>query len=202
VKKRLGGELVKCLAIKGPDYHHHMHSLFTTIANRVMVCEIAQDIFDIIYRKSLICPYSLDNKVTVHRCDVDELSPINCRYADIDLMRTIKNNYDIVSGQLKKQDDFCSKDEEKYFTFTFTRRSQGGDIFGRTLLYLEKLVKEHFGMELIGLSDGTDVCEQHGKFKSCKQHFLLAKKYGRVNKMYVFTYQDDVPMMNVLIAYK
>jgi len=200
VKTRLGNELVRCLVITGPDYNHHINSLFTTFAEKVLVCEIAPDVFDNIYRKAQICPYHINHKVSLLKCDVDDIAAVNCRYSDIDLMRTLKNNYGIIYRQIQRQDMLCKKSKEKFLTFTCTRRCQNS--FETTITYLKKLVGECFGMKLTGLSDGVEVRHQNEKLKSCKQIFPLIEKYGRVKKMYVFTYQDDVPMMNVLFSYK
>jgi len=185
--------------VTGPDYNHHMTSLFTTFAKKVLVCEIAPDVFDTIYRKAQICPYHIDNRVSLLKCDINDVAAVNCRYADVDLMRTLKNNYIIIYNQITRQDLLCSKSKEKFFTFTCTRRNQDSEV---TLSYLKQLVGKCFGMKLTSLSSGTEVRGKHKKLRSCKQHFPSIEKYGRVKEMYVFTYQDDVPMMNVLFVYK
>jgi len=199
VKTRLGDELVRCLVVTGPDYNHHMTSLFTTFAKKVLVCEIAPDVFDTIYRKAQICPYHIDNRVSLLKCDINDVAAVNCRYADVDLMRTLKNNYIIIYNQITRQDLLCAKSKEKFFTFTCTRRNQDSEV---TLSYLKQLVGKCFGMKLTGLSGGTEVRGTHKQLRSCKRHFPSIENYGRVKEMHVFTYQDDVPMMNVLFTYK
>lgn len=198
-KEYLGNKLVRCLVITGPCYDHHMKTLFSTIADKIFVCEIAPDVFDNIYRKSKICPYRLKQKVFLLSCDVNDIAVVDCRYADIDLMRTLRNNYSIISEQIKRQDMFCDKNKEKFITFTFTRRHDG---YENSIADLKKLCRNRFGAEIESITDGVHVRNQTKKLSSCKRHFVNMRKNGRIREMYVFTYQDDVPMMNILIVYK
>lgn len=200
VYKRLNGELVKSFVVTGPDYFHHMDSLFTTISNRTLVCEIAPDVFEIIFKKAKICQYFINKKVGLLNCDVDEIAPVNCRYTDIDLMKTLKVNYKIISQQLMRQDLLCESNEEKYFTFTFTRRRH--EDFSVTIDHLKKLLKDNLKADLLELSDGDEVRGDQGKLKSCRKCEARFSDKGRILEFHVFKYQDITPMMNVLISYK
>lgn len=198
-KEYLGVKRVRCLVITGPCYDHHMKTLFSTIADKIFVCEIAPDVFDNIYRKSKICPYRLKQKVSLLNCDVNDIAVVDCRYADIDLMRTLRNNYSIISEQIKRQDMFCDKNKEKFITFTFTRRYDG---YENSIVDLKKLCWNRFGAEVESITDGVHVRKQTKKLSSCKRHFVNMRENGRIQEIYVFTYQDDVPMMNILVIYK
>lgn len=200
VKERLGNERVKTFVVTGPDYFHHMDSIFKTITDKSIVCEIAPDIFDTIYKKAQICKYYVSKKVSLLNCDVDDIAPVNCRYTDIDLMKTIKVNYDLISNQIMRQDLLCDAKKEKYFTFTCTRRRQ--DSFDVTLKYLKKLLKEHFQADLIALSEGKEVRSNQKSLRSCLQCKPYFNGKGKLLDFYLFKYQDKTPMFNALIVYK
>jgi hypothetical protein len=199
-KKYLDNKKVKCIVITGPDYHHHINSLFTTIADRVTVCEIAPDVFNLIYRKAQTCPHYIEGKVALVKDDINNYYPIDCQYSDIDLMRSIKYNYELILNQIKRQDASCDKNHEKFITFTFTRRYKGG--IETIEKYMKRLLMEAFQSELSCITEGVDVNRTSERLKSCKQHQLNMEKPGRINEIFTFTYQDDVPMMNVLVVYK
>lgn len=206
VQNHLDGNSINCFAITGPDYNRHVTKLFSTIANKVMICELKPDVFDIIYRKAQICPYYIDNKVSVLNCDVDDVSPINYHYIDVDLMRSLDNISKSVLRQIRQQDYSCDKNSFKFITFTASIRHDGG--VDNRLTILKNLLYKGFELKLDsfqngeGFGTGIEVFNPSRKKNSCLLHISNIKEFGRVKDLYVFTYQDGSPMMSVLVIYK
>jgi hypothetical protein len=206
IQENLGGQLIKCFTITGPDYHRHINKLFEKIAEKVIVCEINPHVFNVIYRKALTCPYYLDNRVSLLNCDLDDIDSFNCSYVDLDLMITISNIYNSVLRQIKNQEYSCNETNLKSISFTASIRCDGGEI--KRLELLKDLLYEAFELELEGFLGGTgfgkgyEVNGKSEKLNFCHKHIPIINKYGSAKNVYVFTYQDHTPMISVLVVYK
>ena len=202
VKKQLKGELINCFIISGPDYYRHTTKLFDTIANHVMICELKPDIFDVIYKKAQICPSYINNKVSLANCNVDDISPTNCQYLDLDLMGTINNISNSISSQVDKQNNT----KLKHLTFTSSIRNDGGKI--KRVNVLKELLYKNFGLKIKefqgdskGLGKGIGLFNKTEKLNYCLKHIPTIKEYGRVKDIHIFSYQDKTPMLSVLVSY-
>jgi hypothetical protein len=203
VKKYLGVKKAHCFAITGPDYFRHVTKLFGTIANKVTVCEIQPDVFDVIYRKAQVCPHYTVGKVSLYMGDVnDALS--TCQYIDLDLMACICSIDELIIKQIKHQSLNC--DGLKFLTFTTSIRNDGG--VDKRLSILKKILLKSLNVKLNGFrggngfGEGIEVFNPSKQLSFCLKHIPEIEDCGKVKDIQVFTYQDSQPMMSVLITYK
>ncbi len=203
VQKHLGEERINCFAITGPDYFRHVTKLFNTIANKVTICELQPDIFDVIYRKAQVCPYYIDKKVSLYKGDVNDL-PWNCQYIDLDLMACIDSISETIVNQVNNQSRAC--DGLKFITFTTSTRNDGGvDV---RLSKLKNLLNDSFGLKLKGFQggegfgEGVELFNKTQSLNFCLQRIPKIIDYGKVKDICIFTYIDHSPMMSVLLVYK
>ena len=200
VQKHLGKEHINCFTITGPDYFRHVIKLFNTIANKVIICELKPDVFDVIYRKAQVCPHYTNNKVSLLNCNVDDVVPLNCYYMDIDLMGNLDNISKSILKQIKNQDYSCNKNRLKFMTFTTSTRNDGG--IDNRLRALKNLLYEGFELKLESFQNGKSFDNSSKSLSFCLQHILDIKEFGRVKDLTVFTYQDCTQMMTVLVVYE
>jgi hypothetical protein len=205
VKKYFKKKKIRCFTVTGPDYYRHVNKLFDTIANEVIVCELESDVFNIIYNKAQVCPYYLNNKVSLLNCNIDNIAPSNCYYIDLDLMASITTVYDSIIKQIKNQSYACG-DTLKFITFTYSTRSDGGS--KKRLRLLKKLLYEGFKTKVESFEGGDDfgtgveMFNPSQDLKYCLKHSPHIIDYGRIVDIDIFTYSDDYPMMSLLITYK
>jgi hypothetical protein len=201
VEKYLDKNLIDCLIISGPDYNRHISKVFSKIANHVTICEKERDIFKSIYRKACICPFYLNNQVSLINADVHGFYKDNCRYIDLDLMATIRNIKPIILKQLKNQIKTC--DEIKFFTFTVSLRNDGGEKI--RIEQLKEILYESFEVTLDGLGMGDDIENEFvesKKYGFCREFLPEVQDYHNVKELIVMEYKDTTPMISVLIVYE
>jgi hypothetical protein len=204
IKKHLGGNKIDCFIISGPDYNRHVIKLFDTIANHVIICEKNQNVFSVIYKKAQICPYYINQKVSLINSDIKDVFPSNCLFVDLDLMSSLQTIEQLILNTIRYQ-DYNYSSNVKFISFTTSIRNDGG--FPKRNDLLKSILNKGFNIVFdernvdifnakIPMSDKSTI----GNF--CIKHTPQIKDFGRAVDISIFTYEDTSPMLSVLISYR
>jgi hypothetical protein len=200
IKNHLDKDLINCLTITGPDYNRHVGKLFSHIANHITICEKSRYVFNVIYKKASICPFYLNNQVSLINDDIANINKDNCYYIDLDLMATIKNIKSCILKQINNQKQTCNKNKLKFLSFTSSMRKDGGE--KNRIKILKELLFDGFELEIESLGDLVKVGDSSKKYGFCGQYLPKIKRNRKVKDLVILEYKDYSPMLSVLIVYR
>jgi len=206
IKNFLNGDRVKCLSISGPYYKRHIDTLFSTVANKVCIVEIDNDIFNHVFQEAKTCPHYQAGRVSIMKCDISEVVLLDCQFIDLDLMRSLNNIGEKIISQVIGQTTFNKEGALKHISFTASIRGDGGE--EKRFNLLKNILSAAFDADLKGFhgesvfGDRYHMTHSTGKWHHCSRHIPMFNDQGSIVDMQFFTYKDGAPMMSVLITYK